>query len=119
MKNHHCSYPCEYCKISFVFKVEQVKMTNNQEHDDKVSCDKDLSRKEFLNKILKGAALFGGLMAAPKVVDSFIAPASAAGLSSCNAADTSSSVSMQDFATAGNTDVNTLPGSDTLCSHGD
>ena len=93
-------------------------MTNNQEHGDKVSCDKELSRKEFLNKILKGAALFGGLMAAPKVVDSFIAPASA-GLSSCDVADTSSSSSTQDFATAHNSDVNTLPGSDTLCSAGD
>lgn len=88
--------------------------------DEQVSCDNQMSRKEFVTKILKAAAITGGVLASPKIIDSFIAPASAAGLSSCNASDTVNNGAHSDTNTASSTgDVATFPGSDTLCSLGD
>ncbi len=43
-----------------------------------VSADPNLSRKKFLNKIVKGAALTGGLAIAPKVLDKFLVQSVAA-----------------------------------------
>jgi len=42
------------------------------------ACDQALSRKEFLNKVLKGAAITGGLLVAPLVLDKFLVQAVAA-----------------------------------------
>ena len=55
------------------------------------SCDPALTRKEFITKVVKGVAITGGILTAPKVLDKFIIPAYAAGLSSCNTADTGGS----------------------------
>lgn len=88
------------------------------------SCDPALTRKEFLTKIVKGIALTGGVVAAPKVLDQFIIPAYAAGLSSCSVADTGGFG--QDLPTGSNTDaVSTstsdqisLSGTDSICPGG-
>lgn len=47
-----------------------------------LACDPSLSRKEFLSKVIKGAALTGGFLVAPKVLDKFLVQAVAAA-SSC------------------------------------
>ena len=38
------------------------------------ACDGNLSRKEFLTKLVQKAALAGSLVAAPKIVDKFLVP---------------------------------------------
>jgi hypothetical protein len=38
------------------------------------SSDQSLTRQEFLAKVIKGAALTGGLLAAPQVLDKFLVP---------------------------------------------
>ncbi len=47
------------------------------------SCEQSLTRAEFIARVLKGAALTGGLLAAPKVLDKFLVPPAFAGTSSC------------------------------------
>jgi hypothetical protein len=77
------------------------------------SCAPSLNRKQFIQKIVKGAALTGAVMAAPKVLDKFILPAVAAGLSSCNANDTQNPLT--DIDTNGGTDIQSNAGADTFC----
>lgn len=38
------------------------------------ACDGNLSRKEFLTKLVQKAALAGSLVAAPKIIDKFLVP---------------------------------------------
>ncbi|MGH9553004.1 MAG: hypothetical protein ACRD3W_26735 [Terriglobales bacterium] len=71
------------------------------------SCDPNLTRKEFIEKIVKSAATVGGLMVAAQITDSFMVPAYASGVSSCSTADTGGSGA--DIDTGGNTDVATNP----------
>lgn len=47
------------------------------------SCEQSLTRAEFIARVVKGAALTGGLLAAPKVLDKFLVPPAFAGASSC------------------------------------
>lgn len=49
------------------------------------SCEQSLTRAEFIARVLKGAALTGGLLAAPKVLDKFLVPPAFAGASTCQA----------------------------------
>jgi hypothetical protein len=83
---------------------------------DAASSDPAITRKEFIGKILKGAAITGGVLLAPKVMDKFILPAQAAGTSSCTISDTHPTGA--DQATHPGSDVLTLPTGDTLCSGG-
>ncbi len=78
------------------------------------SCAPSLSRKQFIQKVVKGAALTGAVIAAPKVLDKFILPAVAAGLSSCNSTDTP--VSQGDVDSNGGTDIITSAPADTFCA---
>jgi hypothetical protein len=48
---------------------------------DATSSDPAITRKEFITKVMKGVAITGGVMLAPKVLDKFILPAQAAGTS--------------------------------------
>jgi hypothetical protein len=81
------------------------------------SSDPAITRKEFIGKVMKGAAITGGVMMAPKVLDKFILPAQAAGTSTCVIGDTAVG---RDQATHNHTqtDVTTLPTGDTLCNAG-
>lgn len=47
------------------------------------SCEQSLTRAEFITRVVKGAALTGGLLAAPKILDKFLVPPAFAGASSC------------------------------------
>lgn len=49
---------------------------------EEASCDPRLSRAEFLKKALKPTLVVGALIAAPKIIDKFTLPASAAPLMS-------------------------------------
>lgn len=40
----------------------------------KPACDANLSRKEFLTKLVQRAAVAGSLIAAPQIVDKFLVP---------------------------------------------
>ncbi len=91
-------------------------MTENNLKAEGTSCDPALTRKEFIQKVLKGAALTGGIIAAPKVLDKFILPALASGLSHCTPAGTSSS--QRDTFTNGRADIHSLVGNDTQCVNG-
>jgi hypothetical protein len=84
---------------------------------DTISSDPGITRKQFISKIVKGAATTGVVMLAPKVLDKFILPAQAAGTSSCTVADTGAG---RDQPTVGahGSDVRTTPGFDTLCEAG-
>lgn len=48
------------------------------------SCEQSLTRAEFITRVVKGAALTGGLIAAPKILDKFFVPPAFAGASSCS-----------------------------------
>jgi len=93
-------------------------MTDDRQDDlknaESDSCASSLTRKEFIQKIVKGAALTGAVIAAPKVLDKFILPAVAAGLSSCNNTDTP--VSQGDVNSNGGTDIITSAPADTFCA---
>lgn len=45
------------------------------------SCEPSLSRAEFIARVVKGAALTGGVLAAPKILDKFLVPPAYAGAS--------------------------------------
>jgi len=47
---------------------------NPEQLDDKSSCTPRLTRKEFLAKVVKNAALAGTIAAAPVIADAFLAP---------------------------------------------
>lgn len=48
------------------------------------SCEPSMSRAEFITRVVKGAALAGGLVAAPQILDKFLVPAAfAAASASC------------------------------------
>jgi hypothetical protein len=48
------------------------------------SCDPSLNRKQFLALVIKRAGLAGAILAAPKVVDSFLVPPAYAFMYSVN-----------------------------------
>jgi len=50
----------------------------NREGAEPASADPNLTRKVFLSKVVKGAALTGGLAMAPKVLDKFLVQSVAA-----------------------------------------
>src|SRR4051812_32159363 len=54
------------------------------EDNTRQACDKSLTRKEFVTVVLKRAAIAGGVLAAPKVLDKFLIPAAWAFGSSCS-----------------------------------
>jgi len=83
------------------------------------SCDPTVSRKEFLQKILKGAAVAGTLLAAPKVLDKFLIPAAYATTSSCNTADTASCASATDSAGGMGVGIITAAGRGSTCDSGE
>jgi len=83
---------------------------------DTSSSDPSITRKEFITKVLKGAAITGGVLLAPKVLDKFILPAQAGGASgsSCTVSDTKA---IAELATnIGHSDVRTSGPTDTFCS---
>lgn len=43
-------------------------------HDDVSAADPSLTRKQFLERVVKGAALTGGALAAPRILDKFLVP---------------------------------------------
>ncbi|MBS1955867.1 MAG: hypothetical protein JST89_16910 [Cyanobacteria bacterium SZAS-4] len=45
------------------------------------SCEQSLTRAEFITRIVKGAALTGGVLAAPRILDKFLVPPAFAGAS--------------------------------------
>jgi hypothetical protein len=47
------------------------------------ACDPSFTRAQFVKRVVKGAALTGGLVAAPKILDKFLVPAAYAGTSTC------------------------------------
>lgn len=47
------------------------------------ACDPSFTRAEFVKRVVKGAALTGGLIAAPKILDKFLIPPAFAGASTC------------------------------------
>lgn len=53
------------------------------------SCDSKLTRKEFLGSIIRRAALAGALVAAPKIIDTFLIPPAEARTSTIHLNDTS------------------------------
>ncbi len=64
-------------------------LPSNADRDSAPSCEKSLSRKEFLTKVLRSGAAAGALLAAPVIADKFLIPAAqASGASSCSTADT-------------------------------
>jgi hypothetical protein len=84
---------------------------------DNTSSDPAITRKEFIGKVVKGAAITGGVLLAPKVLDKFILPAQAAGTSTCNVASTKATGT--DVATNNHgADVWTSIGHDTFCGSG-
>ncbi len=48
---------------------------NPESNSDVPAADSSLSRKQFLQRVVKGAALTGGVLGAPKIIDKFIVPA--------------------------------------------
>ncbi|HEY9679199.1 MAG TPA: hypothetical protein V6C76_14415 [Drouetiella sp.] len=85
--------------------------TPTQESNDAIAADPNLTRKVFLNKVVKGAALTGGLAVAPKVLDKFLVQSVAActpPATGCNSPQgaTASSGSNDTFTTAPCSDVN-------------
>ncbi len=56
-------------------------MTQDFESSQNNSCEPSLSRAEFIARIVKGAALTGGVLAAPKILDKFLVPPAFAGAS--------------------------------------
>ncbi len=57
-------------------------MTQDFESSQNNSCEPSLSRAEFIARVVKGAALTGGILAAPKILDKFLVPPAYAGASS-------------------------------------
>lgn len=57
-------------------------LENEQSASETSSCDKSMDRAAFIQKVLKGAALTGGALAAPKILDKFLIPPAYAGNSS-------------------------------------
>ncbi len=45
------------------------------------SCEPSLTRAEFITRVVKGAALTGGVLAAPRILDKFLVPPAFAGAS--------------------------------------
>lgn len=94
----------------------------NEEANEKAS-DPTLTRQEFLLKIVKAAAIAGGVLAAPKVIDKFLVPpalaSSSTGLftdSSCAAGDVTAQGPPQgDQPTFGGSDVQSVFTGDTYC----
>lgn len=61
---------------------DEIKTGIGDTQPDQSSCDPSLSRAEFIRKVVKGAALTGGLLAAPKILDRFLTPPAYASSSS-------------------------------------
>jgi hypothetical protein len=47
---------------------------NPEEYTKRPSCDSTMSRQEFIEKVIKRAALIGIVIAAPKIIDRFLVP---------------------------------------------
>jgi len=58
-------------------------MHNKNQLENMTSCDPAITRKDFLSKVIKGAALTGGLLVAPKVLDKFLIQPVYASASTC------------------------------------
>ncbi len=54
--------------------MEESNRNPNLERDLQ-AADPSLSRKQFLERVVKGAALTGGVLGAPKILDKFLVPA--------------------------------------------
>jgi hypothetical protein len=48
------------------------------------SCDRSFTRVEFIRRVVKGAALTGGVLASPKIIDKFLVPPAYAATSTCS-----------------------------------
>jgi hypothetical protein len=60
---------------------------SNIKESDAASSDPTLTRKQFIEKVVKGAAITGGAMIAPRIIDKFLVPPAYAGTSSCTLGD--------------------------------
>lgn len=56
--------------------------------EDLSSADPSLTRQQFLRRVIKGAALTGGVLASPKILDKFLVPSAyAASSTTCVVAE--------------------------------
>ena len=97
-------------------------MTNKQLPDEEQlnSCDGTITRKEFVEKVLKTAAVAGTLIASPKILDKFLIPPAYAAASSCNTADTQGCTPGSEVAFGGGVlnSGSAAPSVETLCIPG-
>lgn len=80
------------------------------------SCDSTLTRAEFLQKVVKGAALTGGLLAAPRVLDKFLIPPAYAGASTTVTCVNSEANQGTNSSLGPNTDFVTSAGGEISCN---
>ena len=60
-----------------------------KEHEEERASDPSLSRSEFVKKVVQAAAVTGGVLGAPKILDKFLVPpAYAATSTNCTSGDT-------------------------------
>ena len=78
----------------------------NELENERIACDPTLSRKQFIERVVKGAVVTGAILAGPKVLDKFLVPPAYASASSCAGPISASN------AVSGNTDTITVPGTD-------
>jgi hypothetical protein len=87
----------------------------HNQNQDITSCEKTISRKEFLDKLVKGAALTGGLVAAPKILDKFVVQSVAAASGNCTIGTPAGNTDTSTNSNPGQCD-DTLSGSTVLTS---
>ena len=60
----------------------------SKEDQELSSCEPSITRQEFIEQIVKRAALIGTIMAAPKLIDRFLVPPAYAAMSTLCSLDT-------------------------------
>lgn len=83
--------------------------------DNNGSSDSSLTRKEFIKKVVKGAAVTGGLVAAPAVLDKFLVPRAYAATSFTTAAGCGKKNAGSSTTAAGSPDVVAVNGQNIYC----
>lgn len=85
-------------------------MDNHNDQENAQSSAEGTSRRDFIQQIVKRAAIAGSLLAAPKVIDKFLVPAAWAYGSSCasaSAANADTAATGLNDTTSNNTTENT------------